>query len=238
MCTVSWEWTHPELTIYFSRDERRTRQPGLPPEIFKDRAHSVLCPTDQDKGGTWFAANDQGVVFGLLNDYHSEQNVTSSERSRGLLVKDLAAETGRSDIFSQVEDTVSRHRYPPFTLLAWHQGEVNLWNYREGTLSLSSDATPPITSSSWETDRVETWRKEFYQQRVTHGNWNRERFHRHEIPGDEASSICMTRPDSRTVSLTICKVSANEVSMVYFPRNDRGEFEEGKTVSLPVNLLL
>src|SRR5512141_2725081 len=84
------------LRIVFNRDERHTRQPGLPPELVACGSRLALMPRDRDGGGTWIAANDAGVGFALLNVNHTphdERPAPAPYRTRGEVIERVVQST-------------------------------------------------------------------------------------------------------------------------------------------------
>ena len=82
MCTVTWILDGDSYSLYFNRDELRTRQPALPPQRHQERGVRFLSPTDGDAGGTWIAVNEYGLSLGLLNDYSSRARQPAERRAR------------------------------------------------------------------------------------------------------------------------------------------------------------
>ena len=238
MSSVSLQRDESGLCILFNRDERRTRSEALPPAITELKGRQILRPVDSDKGGTWFAVNQFGLAVGLLNNYQLESRTPENARSRGELVMEIATSANLEEAEAALHFALDRDPYPAFSLLVWHGDEVKKWDWAVEKLSFTPRPEPLITSSSWETERVETWRKFFYDEKVKSGEWDAVKFHRHVIPGDEASSVCMSRDTSRTVSLTICRITDSESRLTYYPRSLDGSFQSGETVVLPTNLLL
>jgi hypothetical protein len=63
MCTVSW-WREPDsYTVFFNRDELKTRSRALPPTIQQQNGVRYIAPTDADGGGTWLGSKQIEFVY-------------------------------------------------------------------------------------------------------------------------------------------------------------------------------
>ena len=67
MCTVTWTRRPDGYSVFFNRDELRSRKEALPPRVHDDGTVSYVAPEDGDFGGTWLSVNGAGVTIGLLN---------------------------------------------------------------------------------------------------------------------------------------------------------------------------
>ena len=74
MCTATWMATEGRFRLYFNRDELRSRGPARPPERLEREGTAILAPIDGDRGGSWIAANEHGLVACLLNGYVEESD--------------------------------------------------------------------------------------------------------------------------------------------------------------------
>lgn len=250
MCTVSWhldarsELVSPELHIYFNRDEQRSRPAAVAPSIDTYHGQKLLYPTDPQAGGTWIAANESGCVVALLNDYSASTTSPSDNKpstSRGLLVKQIASEHTISACQSTLMDWLAHFHIPAFTLLRWDtQHQLHHWHWDGSTLTEHDDTQPPLTSSSWQTKRVEAMRCEVFAQLRPDKAPAPERiaahlaYQQHQFPGDLRSSVCMSRPETKTVSLTHVHLSATAVTMHYHPRPEDTTFSAPITTSMPL----
>lgn len=84
MCTVSIipvdDSEAARVRLACNRDESRLRPPALPPQTRRFGRHLAILPVDPVSGGTWVAANEQGLVMTLMNEH-----VPGPARPRGLL---------------------------------------------------------------------------------------------------------------------------------------------------------
>jgi len=225
MCSVSWETRGPDQwTIFFNRDESKDRAEALPPAVFRGGEAAYLCPIDAERGGTWLAANEKGLAVGLLNHYRVPWDDSVPASSRGQLVRKLAEAPALDALPEWIRRETAGRLCPPFTLLAWQGERVQKFHWDTRRLTRGRLDLPFITSSSWQSSRVEKWRRNLFIEKVLQGGWAREKFHRLVVPGQEASSVCMTRDNAQTVSLTICRIAPGLVKMEYFPRGANGPF--------------
>ncbi len=234
MCTVTWRYPEPEnpsvVEVCFNRDERKSRAQAEPPQRFEAEGVSYLCPIDPAREGTWIAGNACGLLVALLNDYHAPCPAGKPEApSRGYLVRRLAPSLSMDDAIERLQVEMAERAYPPFTLLMWEGARVCQWRGGGGNVEAQTSTTPFVTSSSWETTRVEAWRLAQYEDLVERGGWDLERFHQHAVSGEEASSVLVTRDRTQTVSLTSCRIDAEALTMRYRPRETSGDLASGST---------
>lgn len=234
MCTLSWEVSEDQRVyeIYFSRDEQRKRVKAEPPELREVHGVECLFPRDPAGGGTWIGVNTHGVVVCLLNDYRIPFDYESGGiyRSRGLLVTDALGEISELQSASQlVRSIVAKSDYAPFRLVVFASGEAVCWCWNGVELTEIKDVQCPVTSSSWESERVEDGRKDMFQKLVAEGGYPLEDYHRHQIEGDAESSVCMSRELTQTVSLSHIRVdnSSGVASIRYGTRQGEGGGESG-----------
>ncbi len=238
MCTVTWLQDARRYRVYFNRDERRTRSPAHPPSIRRHEGVDLLSPTDPDGGGSWMAANREGIAVCLLNYYEAAGDTPPPEtlyRSRGGLVLDAAA--GR---FGSIPDPRPRDLevFPPFHLMAFSpDGQVlrMTWDGRSLARSRLEDNDQPVTTSSFRTADVLASRasrfRAFREAAAMRDDAMHRAFHLSR-EGDDAFSVMMSRPDARTVSLTVVDVSPDKVHMTYFARGDDDTLMEPEEAEL------
>jgi len=241
MCTVTvlpmrrGQWP---LRVWCNRDERRDRPPALPPEVHPAGPNRAILPVDPVSSGTWIAANNAGLVATLLNvnlrpdDYERLPGVGLPHRSRGLIIPPLM----QFDTVERALDAVALLTptdYAPFRLIVinrTHYGDV----YSDGR-SFAFDRQPleddPLmfTSSGLGDHLVEEPRRRlfdrYFEEPVSTWTEQQAAFHRHVWPDNPELSVCMSRPDAKTVSLTAVEVSGTEVRLRYHPAppNDPAE---------------
>jgi hypothetical protein len=234
MCTVTavpWvrlsspAWTADPLLLRVecSRDELRTRAEALPPVVQTLEGRRVVMPLDPESGGSWIAANENGLVFSLLNV--NQTNAPAAGLSRGGVVPRLAAAASASDALARML-AMEAGRYRPFRLLILDASQlVECWieggrlRYRRAYLQ---DAVMR-TSSSLGDAVVEGPRRTLFRRffrAASRPAAAQDAFHEHQWPGREDVSVRMERGDALTVSRTIVEVSSRFATMIYRPSRD------------------
>jgi hypothetical protein len=232
MCTATWLALDgpSSYALYFNRDESRLRGRAQPPAILPQTPEEIatagppiLAPRDTDAGGTWMAVNGSGITICVLNRYQDAERVpvpADRSRSRGLLVRDLAACTGLDQVASKLRNPHQElDRYSAFTILAAAPNEVPAvfqWTGR----ALLGPATPswPVSSSGHDDAAAARERGALWRE-ISAGRGGTPdealAFHRSHRPERGALSPCMHRPVASTVSLTVVRVEADRVGMQY-----------------------
>ena len=220
--------------IWFNRDELRSRGPEIPPsEARTPTGVRYIAPTDSDAGGTWIAANEFGVTVALLNGFiESKGPPRALYTSRGALVRSLADLAGISQVWSRL--TPARLAdFRPSVLCVLAPGErpaVIRWDGRDVEIDVLGDRQLPLTSSSYEQDEVQRFRRDLYREQVTAraaGGPPRPSdlaaFHAF-IGGDGPSAMTpsMAREDAATRSHCVIHVLPGETRFGYIPGPPHG----------------
>ena len=206
-----------------NRDESRQRPAALPPEARVFGPRHALLPRDPTGGGTWVAVNDAGLAFTLLNRNPGDmRGVTFPNRlSRGTIIPALLDAADLAAVRSRL-GTLTPDRYAPFRLIAC-DGLACLEALGEAdTLTLQAHALDrPLmfTSSGLGDALVEPPRRALFDGWFSQDphEWpaQQDAFHRHRWPDRPELSVCMSRDDARSVSLTAVAVTAVRVSLTY-----------------------
>ena len=110
---------HGGYTVFFNRDEQRTRAQAFPPREAVLNGVRFLSPVDGAAGGTWLAASERGITLALLNFYEAEHRWRSaSPQSRGRLIPSLIHEPDIDGITRRVRD-IRCENFHPFILVAF-----------------------------------------------------------------------------------------------------------------------
>lgn len=221
MCTVSWLYQTEGYVLYFNRDEQKTRARALPPAITSDG--KIIKPEDGKSGGTWIGVNHYGLGIGLLNYYEKNRRDNKTPIiSRGLLVKDLLNNVNPEEVAAQLQ-----HRdlsvYPPFhlfTITPQASSDLYTWNGSTCIRSTEAEKHIPITTSSYQSEKVCLQRKQAFQSQIGAADNPEalEAYHRSHDPKRGAESVCMLRDDAETVSLTRIHVTPHKVEMTYWEK--------------------
>lgn len=147
-----------------NRDERRDRAPENSPVLHHGDI-SWLAPSDSERGGTWIAVNELGVVTCIMNGYVSGESpappASSNVPTRGAIIPRLIERGGLQDIRNALVREFDPAPYPSFTLILAHHGAVESFDWRgNGMLAdrTHDDVWSAFSSSSWKTDEVIAWR--------------------------------------------------------------------------------
>lgn len=229
MCTLSWLHTRSGLELFFNRDESLTRPDAQLPVVEDHGDISTLMPTDPVGGGTWIAANSQGMVVALLNNYRYPSTVPPDKAiSRGMLVKRL----GKVRDIAEVRKFLSAETlffYPPFFLLAF-QGENRgpyQWEWDGETLKETWNPPGSSLSTSSLMPRLIPGLRNFLVNRLIKKARKQGcpdqtapellALHRSCRPWPASLAIAMRRKGRATVSLTHIKVTSGQLTFRYWP---------------------
>jgi len=220
MCTLSWVRHENGYTVFFNRDERRTRSQGLPPTEQMRAGVRFLAPSDPDGGGSWAAVNDRRIGFCILNQYNGSTPQITDPVSRGQLLLSLAEFASQAEVWTRVR-SAGLLQYSPFTLAVFEPGLPVLllgWNGRALTEQTQGQSGFISSSSSVAQVEAEASRRKLFDALMAAGAIEEadfERLHRSHLPEEGPLSVCMHRIDAETVSLTRLSVDAETVSLSY-----------------------
>ena len=125
MCTVSFVPVNNAVIITSNRDEHIQRQHAAAPAFHVLNNKKVIFPKDQQAGGTWFAACDNGVVAVLLNGaFVKHTSKPPYRKSRGLILLEVI-EADDPFVFFK---TLDLENIEPFTMVLFQYG--NLYELR------------------------------------------------------------------------------------------------------------
>ena len=125
MCTVSFIPQGDKVFITSNRDEHISRKTKLKPQEDTINGLKVFYPKDKTAGGTWYAANENGVVAVLLNGaFNNHQRTPPYRKSRGLIVLEIVSSKNTVDYLEKI----SLEAIEPFTLILYTK--LGLWEFR------------------------------------------------------------------------------------------------------------
>ena len=212
MCTLSWRESEQGLEIFFNRDELKTRSRAEPPRLFTSPSGTrYLAPIDPDGGGSWMAANEQGLLICLLNRWH--QDAPLATRSRGAVILSLIDCQRLEEVANLLPDLIASTK--PFDLIAFSRGKA-----RGETIGYSWDGltlTPfapqrPLTSSSYCFEKVQATRLANFSE----NNGDLETYHSHPNQSPSAYTVRMNRPDAQTWSRSLVTISPKGIDWQYW----------------------
>lgn len=229
--------------VMMNRDEERTRPLAQPPRWHElDGGGRAIWPVDPNGpggGGTWFAANERGLVCALLNgNPASPPPRPACEVSRGVLIPSLMHMSSAAGVVSALRARdLSAHR--PFRLVAVDpsggEGEPGavrvhdlVWTGRGVAVGERLCRAACFTSSGLG-DELVVGRLALFDEMVGRPaagtatavrelHAAQEAFHGHGWHGRGEVSVMMSRADARTVSVasvTVYPDGGGPVEMSY-----------------------
>lgn len=223
MCTVTVVPCVSGVRLLFNRDERRSRQEGLPPRVHHLGGMHALFPVDPDGSGTWIGCNSAGLALALLNANPAGGDAAiRAPRSRGTIARELL---GAASIAEAIHgaDRLDPRAYGPFRLIIVHGRRLTVVASDGITLtrrrSRSIDTPLLFTSSSLGDHLVAPPRRRLFGRLVLRARegWlaGQQRFHDHQWAAHPETSVRMQRADALTVSRTALVVTRHGCSMRY-----------------------
>lgn len=222
MCTVT-VIPGPPVRLACNRDESLTRPPARPPQVRRFGTRLAALPVDPESGGTWVAVSDAGLAMALLNVNPGPAGPRRFARSRGEIIPMLLACDNLADATRRVT-RADADDFAPFRLvLAGRREAVEVWSGGNGfrTVRLLPLTAPLFFTSSGLGDAVVHWPRRRLFERAFSGTEDRrgrqDAFHRRRCPGRPHFGVCMSRPDSRTVSHTVIELGGRTATLTYHP---------------------
>ena len=225
MCTVTLIPCGNGVRLACNRDESPLRPAALPPRVLMCGARRALMPIDSLAGGTWIAANDAGLMATLLNVYETPRDKTAppspSRRSRGTIIPWLMEAATLDEAYEKTQGIV-REEYAAFRLvLADRHSFAEVYSPGQALVR-----RPPLriagpllfTSSGLGDGLVDPPRRALFEAFSLKGSdWREQQdaYHRHSWPERRHLSVCMLRPEARTVSFTAIELTAERIQMTY-----------------------
>lgn len=232
MCTVSIIRINrngartPAVRVACNRDEQRSRPAALPPRMQTYGGRRAILPIDPGSNGTWVAASDAGLAFSLLNVNLPPRAALPGKpllmrTSRGSIIPALL-DAATLDEATERAEALDAMAYPPFRLVLV-DAERAASVYCDGATLRSerfslSDGPLMFTSSGLGDQLVEAPRRALFAEMFRPDGDLAEAqltFHRHVWPDRAHLSVCMRRPDARTVSFTTIELSERDISLTY-----------------------
>lgn len=228
------------VRVACNRDESRMRPRAHVPACAAFKDQRGIMPIDTAAGGTWIAASDAGLVMVLVN--HNPGDMRGSrfpgKPSRGRIIPSLLDAASFGEAFGRIA-AIDPDDYPPFRIVLTDGLRVVVFAPIGGRLIPAGhvlDRPVMFTSSGLGDSVVEPPRRALFDAWFGRdaGGWIacQDAFHCHSWPDRPEVSVCMSRPDARTVSLTVVELTVDRVSMRYY--SDPPEMTAGHTlIELP-----
>jgi hypothetical protein len=223
MCTLSWTRTSDRFTLWFNRDEQRSRETALPPEASTE----ILAPKDPRGGGSWIFVNHHGLTAALMNHYSAGTRPPANPLSRGQLLMSLSGCSSIPECETQLNHQLSTAVYAPcFLWVASFSEDPRMWCWEGESLTHVPLTPPPMRStSSYRSAEVLEHRKQSFLHTVADPSApteaELESFHRHHDPEWPAYCANMERSDAWTVSHTRIRITPARATLSYFPRTGK-----------------
>jgi Transport and Golgi organisation 2 len=224
MCTVTIVPTEHGIRMACNRDESPLRAAALPPRVVTVGQRQALMPIDPVSGGTWIAATDAGLIFTLLNVYTAPRDpqAPTPRVSRGTIIPRLLDAGTLGEALARTNE-LNADDYAAFRLVLADRQRVADVYCTGGTCQRHppSDIAGPIlfTSSGLGDALVDPPRRALFGEFFGAGqDWRAQQdaYHRHSWPERRHLSVCMWRPEARTMSLTVVEMDSDGVRMDYF----------------------
>lgn len=221
MCTVSFYKDNEKVIITSNRDESINRQLALPPAKIKLENYTVFCPIDPQHQGTWFAVNQKGNVFVLLNGAELKHTHNPPyKKSRGLVLLEIADSINCLKMWR----TMDLENIEPFTLVVFYYEKLlqYIWNGVEKIdVELDTDMPHIWSSSTLYPPEIIALRKEWFTQFL---NQNKPKlavkdflnFHFNTKNEDKKNGLIINRNNKMlTKNITQCVLEKNKFILVH-----------------------
>ncbi len=213
----------------------RIHEPGTLPRY--------IAPADPEGGGTWIAINEYGLLAAVLNWYSENSDNAPGDRSRGCLPVEAVGYRTASEAFDWANEALDPSSFRPFLLFLFGDdgtARSTCWDGNTLTSSLLTDKDQPVTTSSFDSARIEAERKRLFKETVGKVPRLDEllAFHAHHDPERPELGPAMVRDDATTRSLIVATTGPTEISLrhqVFLP--EQTQFLEPTEVTLPRRFL-
>ena len=229
MCTVAFVPRQRDgYLLGHNRDELRSRSRGIAPERRRRGDRVLLAPRDPDGGGSWIGVHDGGLTVCILNatEEHPER-LPAVPESRGRILSELlhfddadAVGAHLDAIGDRLRDVRAFHlvvaerprtgRQARSVRFRWDGRHLARDDHEGPWLYVSSS----LDQTGAEQMRAASWRKLLDASPEPDGPALRRWLASHE-PERGPLSVCMHRPEARTVSRAVIAVGPGVIEMAY-----------------------
>ena len=224
MCTLTIYSGKKRCVVTMNRDELRTRKEAGVLYSKSSNASRLFYPVDLRSGGTWFGANNKGVILCLLNRYQAPEMI--NPKSRGTIIPQALEQGGVVAVSAWLE-SVEFSQYNPFDLFLVTKKKIIQFSWDSSTYKMEEIEVKNwfiFTSSSMLTEEVIAFRQNIFKA------WTRELgkklidadevirgFHLIQTEGLESHSVLMEREKSHTRSVIQAELMGKELTLKYMP---------------------
>jgi Uncharacterized conserved protein len=223
MCTLTVVIGNDTYLVAMNRDEKITRSAGLFPKVHEFDGIRAIYPNDGD-GGTWFAVNESGITFALLNwNDMARRGTDAKTQSRGRVIPTLIHSRSLSDLRAAFGISNFK-KMMPFRLVAVFPSDQEIWEWRWDSFELHFEVhaweSRHWFSSSLSDERAETLRGAACrnaQHQLDAGSvpWLR-RLHASHAGDPGPFGLCVHRQDVNTLSYSEVMVTPKYIQMGHF----------------------
>jgi hypothetical protein len=240
MCTLTFVPKEGGYYAGMNRDELRTREVALPPELRRVGNLLAMYPSESN-GGTWIGANGLGITLALLNWHPEGMPKIHKRQSRGMIIPGLLGSPDPARVCSRLEGLRLAGTLP-FRLIGIFPREQEVLEWRWDGRALKQEP------EEWE---VQHWFSsgisdaEAKAQRSAICDdarafpdcgslpWLRQLHRSHgTVPGP--FSLCVHRPDAATVSFCEISCGPDRLSFGYLDGNPCGKSRIDRAADLPL----
>ena len=220
MCTVTFVPKRLGCLVAMNRDDMRTREQALAPEVRAVGSTTAAYPMERG-GGTWCGANAHGLIFALLN-WHVAKG--TKQRTRGEVIPSVLGCPNLNEVKKMIEH-LHFVGMLPFRLIGFSTSEKAIREWRWDGARVDGISHPwelgHWFSSGMSDESAEAARRPVCvaaEQDATARSaaWVR-RLHRSHQPERGAFSICVHRPDAATLSYTEFLSTPRRITVRYLP---------------------
>ena len=223
MCTLTVVTSSDTYLMAMNRDEKVTRSAGLFPEIHEFDNMRAIYPNDGD-GGTWFATNEYGIAFALLNwNDVTPHGIVAKTRSRGRVIPALIDSRSLLDLHA-VFGASNFKGMMPFRLVGVFPSEREIWEWRWDSTQLDFEIhawesrhwfSSSLSDELAESLRGTACRSAQHESDAGSKPWLR-RLHASHAGGPGPFSLCVHRQDVKTLSYSEVMVTPKYIQMSHF----------------------
>ena len=224
MCTLTIYSGKKRCVVTMNRDELRTRKEAGVLYSRSSNNARLFYPVDLNSGGTWFGANNMGVILCLLNRYQAPETV--NPKSRGTIIPEALEQGGVAAVSAWLE-RLEFSRYNPFDLFLVAKKKIIHFSWDSSVYQVEEIEAKHwfiFTSSSLLTEEVTAFRQNIFKawtrelgKKLSHADEIIRGFHLIQIDGLESHSVLMEREKSHTRSVVQADLMGKELILKYIP---------------------
>lgn len=222
MCSVSFVPIQDGFVLTSNRDEKIYR-PTMEPKMYFENGKKLLYPKDEQAGGTWIIAKEDGTCIVLLNGaFVNHQKKEHYLKSRGVILKDIINDEDPIFYFSEI----NLKEIEPFTLIIFYNSKLTevKWDGTKKHIIPKSILEPHFWSSATLYNQNQQqirneWFQNFHKEKSTITADNILSFHSHTHTENTEFGLVINREDqTKTVSITQVILKNNRLEMTYLDR--------------------